>query len=123
MSFINHSFDEVEVVMMANEDCEGLLESSEVPAEYELTPDESEEVDAAVSDVAYDDIKDDSTTVEDIAAQEFRAMEDSGFETTREIDMDVVDVVCDDDDEDSVCGIDCPEDCDGDCVGCECCGE
>ena len=121
MEHINHSFDEVDAVMMANEDCDELLEAAEVPEEYELTPDESEEVDREVSDVVYDDIKDDCTTIEDIAAQEFREMEDSGFETTREIDMDVVDIVADDEDDEAVDDLDCCDDCDGECVECTKC--
>lgn len=123
MSYINHSFDEVDAVIMANEDCDPLLESNDVPEEYEMTPDESQEVDNQVSDVFYDDVKDDSTTIEDMAAQEFRAMEDSGFETSREIDMDVVDIVADDEDDEAVDDLDCPDDCEGNCAECNCCGD
>lgn len=97
INFINESdLDEVDAVILANEDCDDIVEAE--ANEVELTSEDDEEPDEDVADVMYDDIRDDSTTIEDMAAQDFRAARDSGIET--DIDDDIVDIIYDEEDDD-----------------------
>lgn len=93
---MNHGMlDEVDIVMMANEECDPMIDGED--CDVELSDEEEAEVDNQVSDVMYDDIRDDSATIEDIAANEFIEARDSGFET--ELDNDVVDIVYDEEED------------------------
>lgn len=97
INFINESdLDEVDAVILANEDCDDIVEAE--ANEVELTSEDDEEPDEDVADVMYDDIRDDSTTIEDMAAQDFRAARNSGIET--DIDDDIVDIIYDEEDDD-----------------------
>lgn len=97
INFINESdLDEVDAVILANEDCDDIVEAE--ADEVELTSENDEEPDEDVADVMYDDIRDNSTTIEDMAAQDFRAARDSGIET--DIDDDIVDIIYDEEDDD-----------------------
>ena len=93
---VNESeLDEVDIVMMCNEDCDDLVDSE--PEEVQLTEDDGEP-DEDVADVMYDDIKDDASTIEDMAAQDFRNARDCGIET--DLDDDVVDIIYDEEEDD-----------------------
>lgn len=97
INFINESdLDEVDAVILANEDCDDIVEAE--ADEVELTSENDEEPDEDVADIMYDDIRDNSTTIEDMAAQDFRAARDSGIET--DIDDDIVDIIYDEEDDD-----------------------
>lgn len=102
------SFDEVDIIMMVNEDCDDMVdkevddETIDKIANGAIVDDpEDNEPDEDVADIMYDEQRDDATTIEDMAAEDMRIARDFGFETGfTEVDDDVEDIIYDDDDED-----------------------
>lgn len=96
MNIINHTFDEVDSIIYANEDCDNIADDIE---EVETTED-VEEVDPDVADMTYDDEKDDALSIEDMMAQDLLAARDIGFETGFDDGIDdMIDILVDEEEE------------------------
>ena len=118
---INASFDEVDIILLVNEDCNSIFDGEETidkmlnnstvgdidddmldamidkNIDVDIHKDANEEVDDDVKNIVYDDQLDNATTIEDMVAQELIAARNFGYETGFNVDDDVLDILFDDD--------------------------